>query len=164
MPRVADPDEAERLAQERYERTLLHEISKLQAALAEERNSHAAAAAELQMEQDVAREKKVSQSEKASRLQAMETAIEEAQKVEQGRMAEEAGCGEVRQAGERVARQTGPSPWHMPSGCLSGQASSALPAWASERKLRKTSTAALASSLHISCPADVSRSSLEVFR
>ena len=78
-----DSDNLHQLAQARYERQLLAEITKLQAALAEERNSTMAAQEQFEAEQTAAREKKMSESEKASRLLAMEKAIEAAQQGEQ---------------------------------------------------------------------------------
>ena len=78
-----DGENLHQLAQARYERQLLAEITKLQAALAEERNSSAAAQQEFEAEQTAAREKKMSEADKASRLLAMEKAIEAAQRDEQ---------------------------------------------------------------------------------
>ena len=70
-------------AQARYERALLVEITKLQAALTHERDIMAAQQAQFDSVQRNEMERKVSESEKASRLQAMEKAIESAQKQEQ---------------------------------------------------------------------------------
>jgi len=82
-PPVQKPEQLEQLAQARYERTLLQEITKLQAALAEERNSIAAHKAEVEDAASADRERKLGESERASRLQQMESAIEAAQKEEQ---------------------------------------------------------------------------------
>lgn len=71
------------LSQARYERQLLSEITKLQAALAEERNTMAADKANSEMASSMERERKAADSDKASRLLEMEKAIEAAQKVEQ---------------------------------------------------------------------------------
>ena len=59
---------AEDLSQARYERALLMEISKLQAALAHERSSIAAENAQMQADQSAANEKKVTEAERSSRL------------------------------------------------------------------------------------------------
>ena len=71
------------LSQARYERQLLSEITKLQAALLDERNTLAADSAHSTAEAAAEAERKANESEKATRLQAMEKAIEEAQKDEQ---------------------------------------------------------------------------------
>ena len=71
------------LSQARYERALLMELSKLQAAIAEERTSIAAHKAYTEQTQAAERERKLSASDKASKLQAMEKAIQSAQQVEQ---------------------------------------------------------------------------------
>lgn len=71
------------LTQARYERHLLGEITKLQAALAEERAMLLAHQQQVQGEAQEARERKTSESEKASKLRDMELAIEAAQKDEQ---------------------------------------------------------------------------------
>lgn len=71
------------LSQARYERTLLSEITKLQSALADERNLIAAEKAQIELEQSAEHERRLSESEKASRLQSMEKAIESAQREDQ---------------------------------------------------------------------------------
>ena len=81
--KIPDLSAPQQLSQARYERSLLHEITKLQAALAEERTTMAAQKHQMETETAAAHNKKVSESEKASRLAAMEKAIEGAQKSEQ---------------------------------------------------------------------------------
>ena len=61
----------------------LQEISKLQTALLEERTATNAHRAQVEAEVSAERNRKLSESEKASRLAAMEKAIEAAQKGEQ---------------------------------------------------------------------------------
>ena len=78
----AAPDMA-KLSQERYERALLGEINKLQEALHEERTMIAAQKSQMTEEKRAEKERKANESEKASRLQAMEAAILQAQKEEQ---------------------------------------------------------------------------------
>ena len=90
------PSRAVALSQARDERSLLAEITKLQAALAEERNMMSTQKAQLEMEQAASHEKKVSESEKASRLQAMEKAIESAQKEEQRQFMKKRAAAEKR--------------------------------------------------------------------
>jgi len=73
----------EELSQARYERQLLNEITRLQTALAEERNIINAEKAQMETEQAQEAERKGNASEKANRLLAMEKAIEQAQEDEQ---------------------------------------------------------------------------------
>ena len=77
------PARLQQLSQDRYERSLLQEISKLQTALLEERTATNAHRAQVEAEVSAERNRKLSESEKASRLAAMEKAIEAAQKGEQ---------------------------------------------------------------------------------
>lgn len=80
---MEDEQRLESLAQARYERTLLNEITKLQSALADERQSIAQQKAEMHDQAAAAHEKKTAEAEKASRLAAMEKSILAAQKDEQ---------------------------------------------------------------------------------
>jgi len=95
---------AEDLSQARYERALLGEISKLQSALLEERNTMAAQKAQMENAVSAERERKAEESEKASRLQAMEAAIQEAQNKEQKDFLRKRAAAEARmQAKEALA-------------------------------------------------------------
>ena len=70
------------LAQSRYEKGLLQEIGKLQAALVEERDLLAAHTRTVEAHTTAEKERRVSGNEKASRLYEMELAIERAQNSE----------------------------------------------------------------------------------
>ena len=73
----------EDLIQARYERELLSQITKLQVALADERTALHTQKQEMEAETLAKRKQHVSETEKASRLRAMEKAIEATQKEDQ---------------------------------------------------------------------------------
>ena len=80
------------LAQARYERTLLLEITKLQSAISEERKVIATQKAQMDSEESEQRAQKASESERASRLLEMEKAIELAQRTEQRDFLKKVNC------------------------------------------------------------------------
>ena len=82
-PEAISPLRSQQLSQARYERALLTEITKLQAAIVDERNIVTAQQRAERQAVQAEKERRASESDKASKLQAMEKAIEEAQKHEQ---------------------------------------------------------------------------------
>ena len=82
-PESLSPVRSQQLSQARYERALLTEITKLQDAIVDERNIVTAQKRAMATAVAAEKERRASEADKSSRLQAMEKAIEEAQRAEQ---------------------------------------------------------------------------------